>query len=68
MYFVTYMFDNISLHVPIRPFQSDIPDPVKVSLVVHHQALLRNKRCLLTYLKRRADRLEYTHSLFVESN
>lgn len=36
--------------------QSDIPDPVKVSLVVHHQALLRNKRCLLTYLKWRADR------------
>lgn len=36
--------------------QDDIPNPVKVSLVVHHQALLRNKRCLLTYLKLRADR------------
>ncbi|CAM9487477.1 unnamed protein product, partial [Sphacelaria rigidula] len=34
----------------------EIPDPVKVSLVVHHQALLRNKRCLLAYLKWRADR------------
>lgn len=35
----------------------EIPDPVKVSLVVHHQALLRNKRCLLAYLKWRADRI-----------
>ncbi|CAM9243981.1 unnamed protein product [Scytosiphon promiscuus] len=34
---------------------SEIPDPVKVSLVVHHQALLRNKRCLLAYLKWRTD-------------
>lgn len=40
----------------LRRVKSDIPDPVKVSLVVHHQALLRNKRCLLTYLKWRADR------------
>lgn len=40
--------------------QDEIPDPVKVSLVVHHQALLRNKRCLLTYLKWRADRCEVT--------
>lgn len=40
-----------------RP-QDDIPDPVKVSLVVHHQALLRNKRCLLAYLKWRADRFD----------
>lgn len=45
-----------------RAVQSDIPDPVKVSLVVHHQALLRNKRCLLAYLKWRADRLgRFTH-------
>ncbi|CAM9486333.1 unnamed protein product [Choristocarpus tenellus] len=35
----------------------DIPDPVKVSLVVHHQALLRNKRCLLAYIKWRSDRI-----------
>lgn len=46
-------------------WQSDIPDPVKVSLVVHHQALLRNKRCLLTYLKRRADRFEWLVEIWV---
>lgn len=50
-----------------RASQSDIPDPVKVSLVVHHQALLRNKRCLLTYLKWRADRYAYAWELVCSS-
>ena len=30
-------------HKPIE----QVPDAVKVALVVHHQTILRNKRCLL---------------------
>ena len=32
-------------HKPIE----QVPDAVKVALVVHHQTILRNKRCLLAY-------------------
>lgn len=32
----------------------DLPDSVKVSLTVHHHAILRDKRCLLAYLNKRA--------------
>ncbi|CAM9552250.1 unnamed protein product, partial [Discosporangium mesarthrocarpum] len=35
----------------------EVPDPVKVSLVVHHQAILRNKRCLLAYVNWRSARI-----------
>jgi hypothetical protein len=31
--------------------QVDIPDEYKISMTVHLQSLLRNKRCLLTYMQ-----------------
>ncbi|CAM9640782.1 unnamed protein product, partial [Chrysoparadoxa australica] len=35
----------------------DIPNSVKVGVVVHHEALLRNKRCLMAYVKTRMDKI-----------
>ena len=47
-----------ALHDRIQELMGDnidnvaaIEDPVKVALVVHHQTVLRNKRCLLAYLQ-----------------